>query len=103
MSNFELEPVDSDVCYTLEEVCQRCNLNHTTILEWVEFGIANPQGSHGEDYRFGPSQLSRIHRARRLQRDLEINAAGLALALDLLDVIKRQQGDLESLKRQLGL
>ena len=28
---------------------------------------------------------------------------GLALALDLLDVIKRQQGDLESLKRQLGL
>ena len=38
-----------------------------------------------DHWKFPGSNLSRAHAARRLQRDLEINLAGVALVLDLME------------------
>lgn len=45
--------------------------------------------------------LERLARAQRLRRDLELNLAGLALSLELLDQIEALQHEVKSLKHQL--
>ncbi len=45
-------------------------------------------GREPAHWRFGGASLHRAHAALRLQRDLEINLAGVALALELLDEIE---------------
>ena len=57
-------------------------------------GLLAPFSLLPQDWRFGGSSLRRARLALRLTRDLEINAAGVALVLDLLDQI-------EDLKAQL--
>jgi chaperone modulatory protein CbpM len=54
-----------------------------------EEGIAEPEGSSWEDWRFGARALKRSQLALRLQCDLRVNAAGAALALDLLEELAR--------------
>ncbi len=98
----EIEIVSS-VSYSLREVCERSGLSAERVIEWVDFGIIEPLGDQYKDWRFGPSHLSRLGRALRLQRDLDINLAGIALALDLLDDIEKQRRELNSLKRHFGL
>jgi chaperone modulatory protein CbpM len=41
-----------------------------------------------KEWRFSMNDLRRIKTALRLQRDLEVNLAGVALVLDLLDQLK---------------
>ncbi len=45
-------------------------------------------------WRFSGSALQRARTAMRLQRDLGINLAGVALAMDLLDEIEELRGRL---------
>lgn len=103
MSGIDLEILSSGAFYTLKEVCEGCGLETETLVEWVEFGIADPEGHVYEQWRFSPSQVSRIHRALRLQRDMDINLPGLALALDLLDEVACKRKEVERLKQQLGI
>ena len=66
---------------------------------WVVEGVLAPAGASRAEWRFGGTAFRRLRAAERLQRDLEINAAGVALALDLLDRIAA----LESRLRRVGL
>ena len=88
--------------YTLDEVCGVCHLSVESVIEWVEFGVLNPQGSGTLEWRFPAQSILRSHRAARLQRDLELNLPGLALALDLLDDIDALHQQLEGLRAQLA-
>lgn len=80
---------------SLQEICEACSCRRTWIIELVEHGILEPLDSAHDEWRFTGSSLTRAHAARRLQRDLGINLAGIALALQLLDeieVLRRQRG-----------
>ena len=55
------------------------------IIELVEEGVLAPIGREQRAWRFTGSQVRRASIALRLQRDLGVNLAGVALALDLLD------------------
>jgi chaperone modulatory protein CbpM len=57
----------------------------------VEEGILEPAGHNPAQWRFSGTSLQKAHIAMRLQRDLEINLAGVALALDLMDEIESLQ------------
>ncbi|WP_321931358.1 chaperone modulator CbpM [Paraburkholderia guartelaensis] len=57
------------------------------IALWVAEGAFEPKGTGPREWRFSGASLCRAHTAFRLARDLQINAAGIALALDLLDEI----------------
>ncbi len=77
----------------LEELSGACAVEQRFIVELVDEGVLEARGS--TDDRFGGEALRRARRALRLQRDLGLNAAGTALALQLLDRI-------EDLERRLG-
>ena len=44
-------------------------------------------GSCGSDWKFTSLTIVRVAKARRLERDLDLNLPGLAVVLDLLDQI----------------
>lgn len=80
---------------TLDDLCGSCGLSREQIVSYVAEGIIEPQGSEGVHWRFSQTSLITVHRATRLERDLGLNPAGVALALDLM-------GQIETLKRRLA-
>jgi chaperone modulatory protein CbpM len=87
--------LDESMELTLQELSRMCSVEERLIVEFVEEGIltaihAMPQ------WQFNGGALRRARLAVRLQRDLEINLAGVALALDLME-------ELEQLRRQLRM
>jgi chaperone modulatory protein CbpM len=72
---------------TLSEVSQACAVRVETILELVDEGVLTPSGREPHRWRFTGTHLRRATVAIRLQRDLGVNLAGAALALELLDEV----------------
>jgi chaperone modulatory protein CbpM len=63
----------------------------------VEQGILEPSGRRGSHWCFPSSSLRRARVTVHLQRDLGVNLAGAALALDLLDRIEELHARLRAL------
>ncbi|HHJ18332.1 MAG TPA: MerR family transcriptional regulator [Gammaproteobacteria bacterium] len=80
---------DSDYL-SLSELCQSCSLPAEQVLKMVAQGIIEPQDSRhrSTQWRFSGDSLIRVHTVVRLRRDLGVNLAGAALAIELLDEIK---------------
>ncbi len=79
--------VEEQLQLTLVELCQACSAEQDHVLNWVLEGVLEPVGESPQSWRFTGESLRRARVALRLSRDLEINPAGVALALDLLDQI----------------
>lgn len=88
--------LDEQVYLTLQEICVACSSRKEWIVEFVEEGILEPDSPERSQWRFPASSLNRARTAVRLHRDLGINTAGIALALDLLD-------EIDELRRQRRL
>ncbi|HYE06991.1 MAG TPA: chaperone modulator CbpM [Planctomycetota bacterium] len=75
--------------FAFDDVCAVIGATREELLELVAVGAIEPLRRDREHARWLFSQLAylRAWRALRLQRDLGVNAAGAALALDLLDEI----------------
>lgn len=73
---------------TLADLCHACVVREEQIIELVDAGVLEPQGREPAHWRFGGASLHRARTALRLQRDLDIDLAGAALALELLDEIE---------------
>jgi chaperone modulatory protein CbpM len=72
---------------TLADLCRACAVHAERIIELVDFGVLEPQGREPARWIFVGASLHRARKALRLQRDLGIDLAGAALALELLDEI----------------
>ena len=83
------EVLDERVSYSLREICRVCHVHAELIIDIVDEGIVTPRGSEPHVWRFDGRSVVRVQRALRLQRDLGINLAGAALAVDLLEEIER--------------
>lgn len=70
---------------SLQELCRFCQADAAWVVELVEYGVLEPRGATVETWRFRGASIVRAKKARRLTRDLGVNAAGVALVLDLLD------------------
>lgn len=79
--------LDETVTLTLAEFSGACRVRSERIVDLVEEGVIEPDVRHSHWY-FQATELRRARRAIRLQRDLGINLAGVALVLDLLDEIE---------------
>jgi len=90
--------VEEEVQFTLVELCRACDAESEQLVALVEEGVLTPIGDEPRHWRFGDTSLRRARAAVRLTRDLELNAAGVALVLDLLDEIEA----LRSRLRRLG-
>lgn len=89
------ELVDTATLCTVDELCLACNVDANWIAELVEHGVIEPIGQVSAEWRFTSLTVVRIAKAKRLERDLNLNPPGLAVVLDLLDQI-------DDLRAQLG-
>ena len=79
--------LEEDDLVTLSDLCRSCTVETQTITTLVAEGILDPQGRDVEHWQFTVGSLKRVKTVIHLQRDLGVNLAGAALALDLLDRI----------------
>ena len=73
---------------TLADLSHACAVQADCIVELVEEGLIAPIGREPHRWRFSGVQMRRATVALRLQRDLGINLAGAALALQLLEEVE---------------
>lgn len=85
---------DETMVLSVEELSRMCRVEQRHIMEFVQEGVLEAVAVSGAEWRFSGAALRRARTALRLQRDLEINLAGVALVLELLD-------ELEQLRREL--
>ena len=96
MNTHTLQPTQ----LTLDELCRTCAVHAGYIVELVQEGVIVPtlvvgDSSAPEAWRFNSVHVRHTKVAWRLQRDLDVNLPGAALALQLLE-------ELASLRSQLA-
>ena len=85
--------LDHSAVLSIQDLSRMCNVDEAHIVEFVEEGVLNVVEVSSR-WHFTGDALRRARLAVRLQRDLELNLAGVALALDLLE-------ELQALRRRL--
>ena len=78
---------------TIDDLCRSCTVEVETITLLVAEGILDPVGGDVEHWQFTVASLRRVKTAIHLQRDLGVNLAGAALALELLDRIAELESE----------
>lgn len=84
---------------TLDELCATCGVEETWIGELVAHGVIAPAGKRGKAQHFAAATIVRVRKAKRLERDFELNVPGVALALDLLEEIERLRARVRAFER----
>lgn len=85
----------------LEELCTTLKTTSEVVLEIIDQGIIEPQGNAPESWVFDDKMLALSQRALRLHQDLEIEWAGIALAINLLEEVEFLRADNKRLHRCL--
>lgn len=87
--------VENETRLSLRQLCNTCAVRAEYIIELVEEGFIEPCGVEKSHWCFSAVTIKRVQKAKRLQRDLGINLAGVALVIDLID-------EIEHLRARLG-
>jgi chaperone modulatory protein CbpM len=100
MTSIEKESLSGEIFeeYTVlsvDDLSRLCAVDKTYIVELVEEGVLSVIEIESSEWRFQGTALRRARMALRLQRDLEINLPGVALALELLEELERLRRELE--------
>jgi chaperone modulatory protein CbpM len=74
---------------SLDDLCRSCTVEVETVTLLVKEGILDPVGRDVGHWQFSVTSLKRVKTVIHLQRDLGVNLAGAALALELLDRIAK--------------
>jgi chaperone modulatory protein CbpM len=86
--------VEEGMQFTLVELSRACNADVDQLLMLIDEGVLMPSGDDPQAWRFGGTALQRARTGVRLMRDLELNASGTALVLDLLEQIQALRSQL---------
>jgi chaperone modulatory protein CbpM len=84
---------------SVDELSRLCAVERTYIVELVEEGVLQVAAVEADQWRFAGTALRRARMALRLQRDLEINLPGVALALELIEELDAMRRELQSVRR----
>lgn len=91
-----------NVQWRMQDFCQVADLPAERLIEIVEQGILEPSGQGPEEWLFDDVALAIAKRAVRLQRELEVDWPGIALALSLLDEMEQLRAENRMLRQRLG-
>lgn len=97
----ELLTPEYTVELSLREVCERCAVTAEQVITLVDYGVVEPYGHSYAEWRFSARSYLQLRRALRLQRDLSINPAGVALALELLDQLQQARQEVSYLRQRM--
>lgn len=94
--------LDEHTELSLIDLCGACSSSEDWIIELVDEGALEPVnlqdiGDQHMQWVFTVDSLEKVRTAKRLQRDLDINLAGVALALSLLERIETLEARLRRL------
>jgi chaperone modulatory protein CbpM len=92
---------DVEYSLTLAEISRCCGVTTEQILVLTTEGVLSPQGPDPQEWRFGSADLGRALSALRLERDLGVNPAGAALAIELLDEMQQLRDRVRLLEAML--
>jgi len=81
------EVLEENDLVSLADLCRSCTVETQTVTTLVSEGVLDPMGGDMEHWQFTVSSLKRVKTVIHLQRDLGVNLAGAALAMELLDRI----------------
>ena len=84
--------VEEELTLTIDELSGACAVARERIVELLELGVFEARTVSGGGR--GGEALRRARLALRLQHDLELNAAGAALVVELLDRIEELEAQL---------
>ncbi|MCC1495351.1 chaperone modulator CbpM [Alcanivorax sp. 1008] len=91
--------VEVTVCTT--ELYQLVAISDQDLAELVGHGIAEPHDQQAVEWQFDEAAVAQITRAVRLRRELQVDWAGIALALELLDELEELRRENGALRRRL--
>ena len=80
--------LDEQAELSLQDLCHACSTSTEWVVELVDEGVLEPIGHEQEHWRFSGPSVLRARAAMRMQQDLQINLAGVALALELMEEIE---------------
>ncbi len=92
----QVRALTRDLRFSLIELCEATGVETRIVHECVEHGLLEPLGEEPTRWFFQGDAVRRIQIVTRLRRDLDINVAGAALVIDLLD-------ELDDLRRQVSI
>lgn len=79
---------------SIEDLSRLCAVDRTHMMELIDEGVLDIVQIDAAEWRFNGAALRRARLALRLQRDLDVNLPGVALALNLME-------ELDQLRREL--
>jgi chaperone modulatory protein CbpM len=88
---------------SLNELIVKGGVSVEIVIEMVQFDIIQPKGRSPENWQFSLNALTRLQKALRLQRDLDINLSSVALTLDLVEEVDRLKNEIKRLEHYLEL
>ena len=94
--------LDESAELSLDELCHACSRHREWVIELVEEGVLEPMDRDHEQWLFSATSLQRARTTVRLERDLGVNLAGIALTLDLLDEIEALRARISLLDSMRG-
>jgi chaperone modulatory protein CbpM len=83
------------------DIYQLVQISEQDLIDIVSLGIIEPHDRQASEWQFDDVVVADIARATRLRRDLEINWAGVALAMELLDEVEALRRENHELLRRL--
>lgn len=86
---------------TLTEVTLSVRVPVETVIVIVDQGIVEPRGQTPQEWQFEPQMLATLRRAIRLKEDLEMDWAGIAVTLSLVDQLQQLRSENRLLRQQL--
>ena len=101
MSSFEDQALagaifEETALLTVEDLSRMCAVDERHIVEFVEEGVLSVIETETPDWHFTGAALRRARLALRLERDFELNLAGVALALELMEELQTLRRELEA-------
>lgn len=90
--------VDDSATLRLGELCRACDVHAEWVIQLVDEGILEPQGPDPARWRFSCIGLRRARIVWHLQRDLGVNLAGAAVAVELLEELELLRARLRTLE-----
>ena len=94
-------PLDESTWVEVGDFCAWLHVERHWVASLVEAGVLEPRGAAPESWSFPASDLARVRALARLVRDLDVNLAGAAVILDLLEERRRLERRLALLERLL--
>jgi len=82
--------------YELETAARLSRLPPARLRRYIRVGLISPSRVEGRMVFFSEAELARLRTIRRLREDLGLNAAGVEVALRLVDEIRTLQNALHS-------